>query len=306
MKLMESSFKGGVGMFIDEEKDAAGNFIIVETLEGYPSFNAGLKSGDRIVNVDGKNVKELELHQLAELVIGEIGTKFTLTVKQKNKEEPQEITLERVALNPNPKTIIWKTLEDSIGYIKFKFLGFRMEQETWNVLQSLSDEKIKALIIDLRDNAGYPGAAISLAGLFLPPGTPIATEVSKNSQNLFVAKNENHFRLPLVILIDKYSASASSIFAEALRYAHRAKIVGTPSRWRYNCNEKFSMDDGSVLTVSTHYYELPDQTILRTRKEAIKPDIEVMQEQFLNDPTKDLQLQKAIELLKEEIKSPGK
>ena len=303
-KLMEASFKGGLGMFVDEDKDRAGHFVIVETLEGYPSYESGLRSGDRILRVDGHDVQKLELHQLSELVIGEIGSKVTLTVQKKDSAEAQDIALQRVALNPNPKTIITKTFDEGIGYIKFKFLGFRMEQDTWNVLASMAKDKIKGLIIDLRDNAGYPDAAVSLTGLFLPPETPIAEDIYKDSRKLYVARNSNHFRLPLVILVNEYSASASSIMAGALRHAHRAHIVGTSSRWRFMCTEKVDLSDGSVLTVSTHYYRLPGGVVLKGRSGGVTPDTEVPQEPFTSDPEQDLQLQKALEILRGSPKTP--
>lgn len=302
VKLMESSFRGGIGMFVDEEKDSSGYFVIVETLEGYPSYESGLRSGDRIVKVDGTDVEKLELHQLAEMVIGEIGSTLRLTIRQKGTQQPRDIELQRVALNPNPRIITSTIVEDTIGEMKFKFLGFRMEQETWNELTALIGKKIKGLIIDLRNNAGYPDAAISLTGLFIPPQTSIATEIYNGSQRLFVAKNANHFKLPLVILINEYSSSASSIMAGALAQAGRARIVGMPSRWRYLDTEKLTLDDGSVLTVSTKYYELPDGMILKGRKEAVKPTVEVPQDPFVTDPAEDLQLQKAIELIKAGIK----
>jgi carboxyl-terminal processing protease len=302
-----ASFKGGVGMYVDEEKDRQGRFIIVDTLDGFPAFNAGLASGDRLVKAGGKEVKGLEFHQLVELIIGDIGTPLSLTIERPGSSSPREVTLERVALNPNPRTFVTTSLDNSLGYLKYKFLGFRMEPETHTALQAMKTEK--GLVMDLRNNAGYPEAAISLSGLFLPKDTPIATQVFKSSEKLFVAKNEGAFKLPLVILINENSSSASTIMACALRSAGRAKIVGSPSRWRYMSNEKFPLADGSVLTVTTSYYRLPDGRILRNRGEGATPDFLVPRDPFGgNDLAKDGQVQRALQVLQDIIrgeKNPG-
>gem|GEM_PF-1000085 len=298
VKLIEASFKGGIGLLVDEDKAKDGSFLIVETIDGLPSQQAGIRAGDKLVKISGKEVKTLELHQLAELAIGEIGTPLTLSVEAKGKEGRREITLERAPLPPNPKNIVYSTMKDTIGYLKFKYMGYRLEPETQQALEAMKNKKIKGLIIDLRDNGGYPQAAISLSGLFLAKETPIVTEVLKNSQKLYVAKNDSHFSLPLCILVNEYSSSASTIMAEALRHAKRGHVIGTPTKWRQACTEKFELGSGSVLTVTTHYYELPGERVLRKSGEGIKPDVVMPQNAFEEvGSEKDLQLQKAIELL---------
>jgi carboxyl-terminal processing protease len=300
VKLLNSSFKGGIGMFVDEEKDRQGKFIIVDTLEGFPAYDAHLRPGDRLLRVGGKEVRNIELHQLAELVIGEIGSTVTLTVEQREKKEASDFSMERVALSPNPKNIISIAPADGIGYIRFKFMGFRMEPETERTITAFIAEKMKGLIVDLRNNAGYPQAAISLAGLFLPKDTPIATEVFRNSEKVYVAK-EKSFNMPIVVLINEFSSSAATLMAEALRSAGKARIVGVPSRWRYASTEKVDLNDGSVLTLTTYYYKLPNGRIMRNRGEGVKPDIIIQQDPF-TAPENDAQLQKAKELLTEKQK----
>jgi len=298
VKLMEASFKGGIGLLVDEEKTRDGSFLIVETIEGMPSQKAGIRAGDMLVKVAGKEVKSLELHQVAELVIGEIGTPLTLTVETKDRKERRDITLERVPLPPNPKNIYYSTMKDSIGYLKFKYLGYRLEPETQAALTALKNQKVKALIIDLRDNGGYPQAAISLSGLFLAKETPIVTEVLKSTQKLYVAKYDSYFNLPLCILVNEYSSSASTIMAEALRHAKRGKVIGAQTKWRYACTERFDLSGGGVLTVTTHYYELPDGRTLKKSGEGVKPDVAVPQNPFEDTASdRDVQLQKALELL---------
>ncbi len=299
VRLVESSTsRGGVGMYVDEEKDRQGRFVIVDTLEGFPAERASLKAGDRITKAGGKEVKDLQFHQLAELIIGDRGTPLNLTVEQGGSSTPTEVTLERVALTPGPRTFSTKSLSDTIGLMRFKFLGFRMEPDT---AQALTEMKAsRGLILDLRNNAGYPQAAISLTGLFLSKDTPIATEVLRDSEKVFVAKNEGSFKLPMVILVNEFSSSASTIMAEALRHAGRAKLVGTPTRWRYSSNEKLEMPDGSVITVTVSYFKLPDGKTVRNRGEGVSPDISVPQDPFtMSDPTKDRQLEKAMQLLME-------
>lgn len=298
VKLVEASFKGGIGLVVDEDKTSDGSFLILETIEGLPSHLAGIKAGDTLVKVGEKEVKTLELHQLAELVIGEIGTPLTLTIETKGKKERREITLERVPPPSNTKNIEYSTMKDSIGYLKFKYMGYRLEPETQQALIALKDQKIKGLIIDLRANGGYPQAAISLSGLFLAKETPIATEVLKSTQKLYVAKYDSYFNLPLCILVDEYSSSASTIMAEALRHAKRGVVIGTPTKWRYACTERHELSGGGVLTVTTHYYELPDGRALRKSGEGINPDIVKPQNAFEDKASeKDIQLQKALELL---------
>jgi len=298
MKRVEASFKGGIGLVVDEDKTGDGSFLILETIEGLPSQKAGIKAGDKLVKVGAKDVKTLELHQLAELVIGEIGTPLTLTIETKEKRERREVTLERVPPPPNAKNIEYSTMKDSIGYLKFKYMAYRLEPETQKALIAMKDQKIKGLVIDLRANGGYPQAAISLSGLFLAKETPIATEVLKNTRKLYLAKYDSYFNLPLCILVDEYSSSASTIMAEALRHAKRGVVIGTPTKWRYACTERYELSGGGVLTVTTHYYELPDGRALKKGGEGIKPDIVKPQNVFEDKASeKDIQLQKALELL---------
>lgn len=299
------SNKGRTGLFVDEEKDQNGRFIIVETLADSPADKARLKSGDRILNVDGVEVKDLEFHQLAEMVVGDVGTKLNISVELRNIREPMDLVLGRLEINPNPGSIVFKVIDKTIGYIKFKLLGYKLEVETENILKTFKDEGVSALIIDLRNNAGYLQAAVSVSGIFLPKETPIATEIFRNSARDYVAKKALLYDFPAIVLVNEYSSSASTIMAGALKIAGKARILGSPSRWKYDLGEKVEFADGSVLTVTSCYYKLANGKILRNKCEGVKPDILVPQNPFDCgfDSPGDKQLAKAKELLLETLKS---
>lgn len=296
---------GGVGMYVDEERDKDGTFVVVETLAEFPSEKAGLRTGDRVVKVDGRSVGNLDFHQLADLVRGPIGTKVTLAIKKSGSDKTTDYTLERVWLNPNPKCLVSSVLPGLIGYMRFKCLGKRMELEVRQALASFEKQGVKGIIMDLRNNAGYVDGSMTVAELFLPRGTHIFTTVLKNNEEEHRALEERVCNLPVVILINEYSASASSVLAGALSDAKIATLVGAPTKWKSGLTSPFYLEDGSTVNLTIGFYRLPGGKILRNKGEAIKPDFLVPQEPLRAvSPEEDAQLRKAREVLTKMFGSP--
>ncbi|MDQ7824770.1 MAG: S41 family peptidase [Candidatus Eremiobacteraeota bacterium] len=303
VKELPPARRGGIGLLIDESKDREGAFVITETYTGLPAEKAGLRTGDRIVEVDARDVKPLERHQLGELVSGEVGTPLILTVKQ--GAELRKVTLERVAMGTTD-SVIYKPLAEKIGYLKFKLFNEGLEQATLDIVNTLRDTKMEGLIVDLRNNGGIPDAAISLTGLFIPKEDTIATQVFRNSKKIYVPKIATSYSLPTVVLVNEYSASASTLMAEAFRSSLKARIVGMPTEWRYSATSRLELKSGATLVFTTSYYILSNGKAVRGKGEGVKPGILVPQEPrdtSALDQEKDEQLKRAVELLQEALKS---
>lgn len=313
---------GGLGIEITIRDDI---LTVVSPIEGTPAFRAGIKAGDKIVKVEGETTKDMSLIDVVKKLRGPEGTSVTISILREGFKEPKDFTLTRAIIQI--KSVRWTTLPDDIGYIKLRSFQKNSSEEMENALQDLEEQNIRAVVLDLRNNpGGLLEQAIAVSDEFLPGGQLIVyTKGRLAGQNMKgFSKNENaHIGLPLVILVNGGSASASEIVAGALQDLERATIIGTQSFGKGSVQTIIPLSDGSGLRLTTAKYFTPKGREINGK--GITPDIVVEDlppsEEADNaekprarrrsalpdeDLSGDPQLQRAVDFLKLQVTRGGK
>ena len=301
-----SSIKGslkGIGVQIGLRE---GKLIIIAPIEDTPGEKAGLQSEDEILEIDGKSTKGITIDKAADQIRGEEGTYVTLLIKRKNQEnklykiQRAEIELKSVST----KTPTMAKIDDSLGYIRLSsFISKNAAGEFEAAIKQYEDKK--GYIIDLRSNpGGLLSNAIIISDMFLNGGIIVSTvdrdgykETTKATRNYITDK-------PIVILINKGSASASEIFAGAMKDNKRALIVGENSFGKGLVQEVNKLLGGSGANITIQKYLTPNGTDIN--KKGIAPDVtvELTEENVKNKD--DVQLKKANELLLQMVQNETK
>jgi carboxyl-terminal processing protease len=314
---------GGLGIEITVRDDV---LTIVAPIEGTPAFRAGLQAGDQIVKIEGESTKEMSLIDAVKKLRGPEGTTVTISMFRKGFTDPQDVTLTRAVIQI--KSVRWKRLPDDIGYVKLRSFQKTSTEELEEALQDLEEQRIRGLVLDLRNNpGGLLEQAISVSDEFLEAGKLIVyTKGRLASQNMKgFSKNERaHLGYPLAILVNGGSASASEIVAGALQDLGRATIIGSQSFGKGSVQTIIPLSDGSGLRLTTAKYYTPKGREINGK--GITPDIMIEEPQPTqeqeegkqeagrsrrlmplpgDDLTNDIQLQKAVEFLKAQVKQGG-
>jgi carboxyl-terminal processing protease len=316
---------GGLGIEITIRDDI---LTVVSPIEGTPAFRAGIEPGDQIVKVDGESTKDMSLVDAVKKLRGPEGSAVTISILRKDFAEPKDFTLSRAVIQI--KSVRWKKLPDDIGYIKLRSFQKTTSDELADALQDLEEQHVRALVLDLRNNpGGLLEQAITVSDEFLEPGKLIVyTKGRLAGQNMKgFSKNERAYRTQfMVILINEGSASASEIVAGALQDLGRATVIGTQSFGKGSVQTIIPLSDGSGLRLTTAKYFTPKGREIQGK--GITPDVvveEAKAPQAEEEPGKptpprnrrqialpgddlsdDLQLQKAIDFLKDQVKQGGK
>jgi len=305
---------GGVGIEIGMEK---GRPVVISPIEGTPAFKAGIKPGDVILEIDGEDTSNMSLIDVVQRIRGKVGTKVQLTIYRKGMEKPMKIELERALIKI--ESVKWTTLGD-VGYIKLSQFNDNVSVQVEKALKELTSQRVKGIILDLRnDPGGLLSEAVNVASLFLPEGKLVVYTRGRNGETQkYFARRKPVVPddLPVIVLINKGSASASEIVAGALQDYKRAIIVGEKSFGKASVQNIIPLEDGSALKLTVAYYYTPLGRLIHHK--GIVPDVQVAmdekQEEALQEairqkklegknglillPEKDPQLSKAIELIR--------
>jgi len=305
---------GGVGIEIGMEK---GRPVVISPIEGTPAFRAGIKPGDVILEIDGEDTSNMSLIDVVQRIRGKVGTKVQLTIYRKGMEKPMKIELERALIKI--ESVKWTTLGD-VGYIKLSQFNENVSLQVEKALKELTSQRVKGIILDLRnDPGGLLSEAVNVASLFLPEGKLVVYTRGRNGETQkYFARRKPVVPddLPVIVLINKGSASASEIVAGALQDYKRAIIVGEKSFGKASVQNIIPLEDGSALKLTVAYYYTPLGRLIHNK--GIVPDVQVAmdekQEEALQEairqkklegksglillPEKDPQLSKAIELIR--------
>lgn len=291
--------KGGCGFFVDEKlRDSHNRWIIIDTLQDFPAEKEGIKSGDRLISVNGKDVRELSFKELATVVRGPIGSEVKLVVYRPSKKKELEILIKRTWLGPNPKSLRTAILKDNIGYIKFRFLGERMDSTIEDVYKDFENKKVKAVIWDFRNSAGMMEGATDLASYYAPEDKVFALRVFLDSTSGFEGKTPHFTCKPDVILMNKYTSAPAAFLALVLREYYKIPIVGRPMKWEDDDTKSFRLRDDSHIKFPYSYYKLENETILKNGV-VVKPDTDVGQHPLPPYDEGDRQMNKALEMINE-------
>ncbi len=285
-KFLKGQF-GGVGILV--EPDTETGYMRVQTpLEDTPAFAADIVPNDLILEVDGVNIKGQTITDVIKRIKGAEGTKVVLTMGRKGREA-FKVTLVRAQITV--KAVKEKMLENGIGYIRITDFTEMMPQ--WDAaVEKLKQQGMKALIVDLRHNGGgLLDQCVKLSDRFLPKGQLIVTTKSKVG-DIEKRESEDDSKdvgdLPLVILVNGGTASASEIFAGCMKDHHRGVLVGAKTYGKGSVQTPFELADKSRLKITTARYFTPSgysvHKIPGQREYGLEPDylIELTDEEILN------------------------
>lgn len=281
----------GIGIYLTQNKDK--NTVVVSTIEGTPAEEAGLKSDDIIYKVDGEEVLGLDLEIVSKKVKGPEGSKVKLTLARDGKEIEKEITRKKITVI----NVHSKMLEDNIGYIQIESFDSHVSTDFKKQYKELTDKGMKKLILDLRNNTGGDvNETIRILDVFLPKKSIVFyTKDSKNNEHVERTSDDEETNIPIIILGNKYSASASEIVISALIDNKKATFIGEKTYGKGVIQTVFETSTKSALKLTTLEYFRPNKE--KIHKIGIKPDIEVKIDETKKDSKGvviDAQLNRAI------------
>lgn len=285
---MSGNFSG-VGLQVDLRD---GWPTVISPLEDTPAWKAGIKPGDKIIEVEGVSTKNTPISEIRDKLRGNPGTKVTITIAREGIKEPFKITITREVIKiKTVKTDIINTKNKKIGYIKLLEFTLPTAEDFKKELSTLLDKKIDGLIIDLRYNpGGLITSVVKIADYFHNEGLIVYTRGKTEENNSeFYASQEDTFvplNLPLVVLVNEGSASASEIFTGSIKDTGRGVIVGTKTFGKGSVQKTFQFqEDGSMIKYTVARYFTPSGKCID--KEGIEPDItETMWFDKLNEEEK--------------------
>ncbi len=291
LEAFDKSVRGqfsGIGAEISQDPNTH-QFIIVSPIEGSPALKAGVLAGDRIVKIDGVAVDGLALKDLIGKVGGDAGSQMVLTVIHEGEKVPVDLTITRAVIQIHSVKGFkhtegadgqWDFLIDParrIAYVRITNFMENTAEDLDRALRPLmEDEKsggLKGIILDLRFNpGGLLTAGVEVADRFLESGVIVSTGKPSSPQRDYVkeaVKEGTYPRIPLVVLVNEYSASASEIVAGALKDHNRAVLVGTRSFGKGSVQTLITLDNGNAaLKLTTQYYYLPNGKNIMRKKDA--------------------------------------
>src|SRR5450759_3489729 len=262
---------GGIGIEITILKDV---LTVVSPIEDTPAFNAGVKSGDQIIKIDGKSTKDITIMEAIKKLRGPEDTKITITIMRENIAKPKDFVLTRAIIQV--KSVKAKTFEDNIGYIRIASFHERTADDLRKALHDIGEKvrPMKGLVLDLRnDPGGLLIQAIEVSDIFLKSGVIVSTRGrTKNMETKAMARDDgNEMTCPIVVLVNEGTASAAEIVAGALQDNCRALIIGTKTFGKASVQTVIPLEDGSALKLTTARYYTPKGRSIQA--EGIKPDI---------------------------------
>ncbi len=299
-----SGIYGGIGVIVTPGED---NLItVVAPIEGTPGERAGLRTGDKIIKVDDKEFTADNMDKAVKMMKGEPNTTVTLTILRKTKDgKNQYIDMEIVREEIRLVTVKSDIIEDSIGYINITSFDELTYDDFKKELNSLMKQNIAALILDLRNNpGGLLNVCIDIADEFLDEGVIVYTE-TRRGERVYEKSDKKHIDIPLVVLVNEGSASASEILAGAIRDRNRGILIGTKTFGKGIVQRIRELSDGTGFKLTVSEYFTPNGTSIHGL--GIEPDIVVelpedVEEIGIDNLKEDVQLQKAIEKVKEMIR----
>ena len=287
---------GGLGIIISIKDD---QLTIISPIEDTPAYRAGIKAGDKIVEIDGKSTEGIGLDEAVNILRGEKGTQVILGIKRENVEEILEFTIIRdiIEVKAVKKKIIGE--DNNIGYIRITTFNVNTEPELKEVLNEFrKDNNIQGIILDLRNNAGgLLDSAIEVASKFVKEGPVVHIKDRDGIQVTVQSRGNQYPQWPLFVLVNEGSASASEIVAGAIQDSGRGKLLGERTFGKGVVQQVFNLFDGSGIVITTSEYFTPNERSINHI--GIEPDILV---EPAEDGEQDMQLNKAIQFLEEELR----
>lgn len=263
---------GGLGIVIGVRENL---LTVISPIEDTPAFRAGVISGDRIIEIDGEPTDGMSLQEAVKQLKGPPKTKVTIKIMRTEPREIKKIDIIRDIISvPSVKDV--RMLEDNVGYLRIVQFNEQTERALYDGVKSLLKQGMTALVVDVRSNpGGLLSVAIEVSQAFLPKGSLIVSTRGRGDVNqLYTSKGSRHFTdFPMVLLVNRGSASASEILAGALQDHKRAVIVGERSFGKGSVQTVLQLEDGSAIRLTTAKYYTPNGRMIHDK--GIDPDISV-------------------------------
>ena len=288
---------GGLGIEIGME---AGVVKVISPIDDTPAAKAGIKSGDYIVKIGEEQVQGKSLLEAVKLMRGPVGTSIKLTIRRKNIKKPLEFKIERKIIEIKSVSSEIVGEENNLGYIRLKSFNENSDKQFLKVIKEFEKKsKLKGYLLDLRNNpGGLLAQAINITDFFLEDGEIVSTKGRKISETrkFFARKGDEIKGKPIVVLINNGSASASEIFAGALKDHKRAIILGENSYGKGSVQSIIPLRNGGGMRLTISKYYLPSGKSIS--EVGVTPDILIEEDNddFLINSDSDNQLKYAIKL----------
>jgi carboxyl-terminal processing protease len=295
----------GVGIKL-EANPRTQQLVVAEAIENSPASKAGIKAGDAIVAIDGKSTKNMTLEGAISLIRGEIGKSITLKIARGSKS-PFDVPLTRAQIEVSSVfSEVKKEGALKVGYIRLSEFSSHSSEQMQKAIKDLNRQQVNAYVLDMRGNpGGLLQASVEIARMWLDNGTIVKTVDRKGGNEDFRAVQGALTQLPMAVLVDGNSASASEILAGALKDNRRAQIVGAQTFGKALVQSVHSLSDGSGMAVTVAHYYTPNGTDIGHK--GVTPDVKVdlnslEQKSLAESPsllgsTQDPQYQRAVAVL---------
>jgi len=282
---------GGIGVVLGQ-KDK--ELIVIAPMEGSPGAKAGIKAGDKVLKVDGKETRGRSLEEVVSTIRGKKGTSVELVLKRANGEE---YTAAIVRDDIKIESVAGKMLPDSkIGYIRLSVFNDNTGQEFQETYEKLEKEGMQAILLDLRQNpGGLLDESVKVANCLVPKG-PVVSITDKNNKTQVLTSQLEKVKYPLAVLVDHGSASASEILAGAVQDTKAGKLFGVKTYGKGVVQTIYHITPVTGLKLTTAKYYTPSGRSID--KVGIEPDVEIA---LPEQATEDVQLKKAESYLQEEL-----
>lgn len=300
---MESSSGSycGIGVVV-QQNIQTGTVTAVKPYENCPGYEAGIRAGDRIIAVNGTDITGMDLNSAVALIRGEEGTSVTITLQRDEEEFDVEVTRRQIDV----ETVAYRMLEDNIGYIQIDEFDEVTAKQFSDALDALTEQGMEALVIDIRNNpGGLLNIVVDMLDQILPEGVIVSVKDKNGTAEEYTSDAGTKLNVPLTVLINENSASASEIFAGAVKDYGVGTLVGMTTFGKGIVQTIFSLKDGTGIKLTIEDYYLPSGKSIH--KVGVAPDVEIDlpedMKMYTNIPEdQDVQLQKAMEILKEQLK----
>lgn len=261
----------GIGAYISQGKND--NYLkVAGVVKGGPAQKAGIKKGDIIVEVDGENIQGKDSSYAISKMKGKKGTNVSISVMRKGNKKTITFNIKREVIHDN--TVSYKMLDNDIGYISVSAFETVTKKQFKSAVDCLEKKNEKGLIIDLRDNGGgLLDTALDMLDQILPKKLVVYTKDKNGVAEEYYTKDDKEIKIPIVILVNGNSASASEVFCGALRDYGKAKLLGTKTFGKGIVQSSFAFRDGTGLKFTTSKYYTPKG--INIHGTGFEPDIKV-------------------------------
>ncbi|MGI6604859.1 MAG: S41 family peptidase [Firmicutes bacterium] len=266
-KIVTRGTFGGVGIVITEED---GHIVVVAPIKGTPGERAGVRPRDRIIKVDGQDIRGMGINTASQLMRGTEGTEVALTIERDGQTLHLSIVREHIEVNP----VESKMLPERFGYVRLTNFNSHAGEQVRSALQELSKQGAKGMILDLRGNpGGLLTQALEVAREFVPAGPVVYVEQRGLKERQVFSSELPEVRWPLVVLVDGASASAAEIVAGAIQDRKAGVLVGEKTFGKATVQDVFPLSNGGAVKLTTGRYLTPSGRSIN--EEGITPDVVV-------------------------------